>query len=362
MARPRMPDRFQALRSAPRTAALACLPLAVGPPCLAEKADCVASASDEQDPALRPDATAYVAEGERLERLGRADCAIPLYLRALELDREAWGPRLRLGLAYARDSQPGRALPHLEEAASARPALFDARFALGSVLADLGRSDRASKELAAALEIAPDSTPARRKLASVLLAQGRYTAAVAQAERALQSAPDEAESLLLAGLAHSRGGHPERALAPLERLVELEPSHFTGRFNLATAYAQAERFDAAAEHFREALRLDPGNVAARLAAAKVEINLRNFKQALALTQVWEETPPSALDPTEIFHLRGVAQRATGEFGACRSESAQGGGTPSQRWRRSPRTGACAGRTPSVRAGPRATGIGEGTAS
>lgn len=128
--------------------------------------------------------------------------------------------------------------------------------------------------------------------------------------------PNEAESLLLLGLAHSRDGHPERALAPLERLVELEPSHFTARFNLATAYAQAERFNAAGEHFRKALQIDPKHVPSRLAAAKAEINLRNFGQALALLEVWNQSPPPALDPSQLLLLRGVAQRGLGDFAAA----------------------------------------------
>ncbi len=291
---------------------LAAMPL----PCQFAAADCDALAKNDQAPRLQADAAAYIAEGEHFERLGRDDCAIPLYLQAVELDPEAWEPRLRLGLAYSRASSPRIALPHLEAAAKARPGLFDTRFALGSLLADLGQTDRALAELRTALEIAPNSTPARRRLASVLLAGGRYSAAIAQMEMALEAMPDEAESLLLLGLAHSQDGHPERAAGPLERLVQLDPSDFAARFNLATAYAQAERFSLAGEHFREALRIDPEHVATRLAAAKAEINLGNFRQALDLVQGWRQTLPPALEPAELLLLRGVAQRGLGEFAAA----------------------------------------------
>lgn len=291
---------------------LAVLPL----PCQVEAADCNAPPRRDRGPRVQWDAAGYVAEGEYFERLGRDDCAIPLYLRAVELDPKAWEPRLRLGLAYSRGGGARRALPHLEAAAKTRPELFDTRFALGSLLADLGQTDRALEELGIALEIAPDSTPARRRMATVFLAGGRYTAAIAQINLALESVPDEPESLLLLGLAHSQDGHPERAVEPLERLVHLEPSHFTARFNLATAHAQAERFSLAAEHFREALRIDPEHVATRLAAAKAEINLGNFGSALALVQVWQRTPPPALDPSALLLLRGAAQRGLGEFAAA----------------------------------------------
>lgn len=291
---------------------LAALPL----PCQYEATGCDDLANNDREPRLQWDAAGYVEEGQRIERMGQDECAIPLYLRAVELDPEAWKPRLRLGLAYSRTTIPRRALPHLEVAAKTRPTLFDARFALGSLLADLGQTTRALEELGTALEIAPNSTPARRRMATVFLASDRYTAAVAQIELALESVPDEAESLLLLGLAHSQGGHAERAVEPLERLVELDPSHFAARFNLATAHAQAERFNLAAEHFREALRIDPEHVATRLAAAKVEINLGNFGPALALVQVWQQTPPPTLDPSELLLLRGVAQRGLGEFAAA----------------------------------------------
>lgn len=285
-------------------------------PCQVEVADCDALARNGRNPRSQWDAAGYAAEGERLERLGRDDCAIPLYLRTVELAPEAWEPRLRLGLAFSRGSNPRGALPHLEAASKARPGLFDTRFALGSALADLGQSARALEELGTALQIEPNSTPARRRLASVLLAQGRYTAAVMQIERALASVPDETESLLLLGLAHSQNGHPERAVEPLERVIQSDPGHFTARFNLATAYAQDERFTVAIEHFREALRIDSEHVAARLAAAKAEINLGNFGRALAHIRVWEQTQPPVLDPFELLILRGVAQRGLGEFAAA----------------------------------------------
>ena len=291
---------------------LAALPL----PCQVEVADCDALARNERSARSQRDAAGFAAEGERFERLGREDCAIPMYVRAVELAPEAWEPRLKLGLFYSRGNSPRRALPHLEAAAKARPGLFDARFALGSALADLGQPGRATEELGTALGIEPNSTPARRRLASVLLAQGRYTAAVAQMEQALRSVPDEAESLLQLGLAHSQNGHPERAVEPLERLVQSDPGHFAARFNLATAYAQGERFTVAGEHFREALRIDPEHVAARLAAAKAEINLGNFARALANVQVWGEVPPPALDPSELLILRGMARRGLGEFAAA----------------------------------------------
>ena len=59
-------------------------------PCQVVAADCDAPAKNNRGPRLQWDAAAYAAEGERFEQLGRDDCAIRLYVRAVELDPEAW--------------------------------------------------------------------------------------------------------------------------------------------------------------------------------------------------------------------------------------------------------------------------------
>lgn len=272
--------------------------------------------SDEFKRALRlqPAASAYNLEGERLTGEGKSDCARRAFEKAVKLDRNSWQARLNLGRAYRQGGQLDQALRHLEAAVSLRPEHLDARLALGALFSELGRPEGAAREFEAAVAIKPASGSVRRQYAQALLAQGRYAAATAQLGRALELDPDSVDSLVLLGLAHSRAGRPEQALAPLQRVVAAEPDHFLGRFNLAAAYAQTDRYAEAASHFREALRIDPVHPEARLAAAKTEVNLGRFEQALELTQRWEGAIPASLDTFEVLYLRAVASRGTGKLG------------------------------------------------
>ena len=91
------------------------------------------------------------------------------------------------------------------------------------------------------------------------------------------------------------------------------PDHFVGRFNLATAYAQAERYAEAAREFEHALDLAPSNHAARLAAAKCEVNVGNHWRALELVDGWDESAPDGVDEFEVEYLRGIALRGISSF-------------------------------------------------
>lgn len=119
--------------------------------------------------------------------------------------------------------------------------------------------------------------------------------------------------MLMLGRALSEDGSIDSAIEVLDRLLAREPDHFVGRFNLATAYAQAEQYAEAAEHFRRALSLAPGNHDARLAAAKCEVNLGNAQQALDLIIGWQEEMPPGIDRFEVDYLRGIAHRHAGSL-------------------------------------------------
>ena len=273
------------------------------------------SATDALEGALlsNPSASTHNEKGEYFADRGDSECAVLSFRNALRHDSEAWLPRFNLGLVHLSDGQLGEALEHLEIAAGGRPDHLEARLALGSALLGLGHLQRAAQEFTRGTEINPTSLVARQRLAQSLFDQGRYSAAIGQIAIALEINPASPGSLLLLGNAHSNSGHPELAVEPLQRLVQDQPDHFAGHFNLAAAYAQQDRFAEASEHYSLALGLDPLHPTARLSAAKVEVNLRNFQQALDLTQRWAEVTPPSVDPIEVGYLRGISLRSLGRF-------------------------------------------------
>ena len=280
--------------------------LHAAPPC---------SASDAVEGALlsNPSASAHNEKGEYFANQGDSECAALSFRNALRLDSEAWLPRFNLGLVHLSEGEFGEALEQLAVAAARRPDHLDVRLALGSTLLGLGHLQRAAQEFVRGTEIDPSSPVARQRLAQSLLDQGRYSAAIGQISLALEIDPDSPASLLLLGSAHSKSGNSELAVEPLERLVSSQPGHFAGHFNLAAAYAQLDRFSEASEHYSIAMRLDPLHPIARLSAAKVEVNLRNFQRALDLTQPWADVIPPSVDAFEVDYLRGICLRTLGRF-------------------------------------------------
>ncbi len=274
---------------------------------------CVASADIEAAVMADPTPATYNAKGEYFLRGDQTACAIESFRYALQLDEAGWKPRFNLALALLSGRRFSEALPHLEVAAAGQPQSFEVRIALGSVLADMGRPERAAEEFASAVEIDPVSALARVRLARTLMALGRYVAASAQLEQALGIDPASADSMSLLAAARSKNGDLESAVETLSRLVALHPDHFDGHFNLAAAFAQTERFPLASKHYREALRIDPADPAARLAAAKTEVNLRNFRAAVDLIQPRVDAFPESADQSDVHFVRGTAFRGMGRL-------------------------------------------------
>ena len=280
---------------------------------------CTATAGIERSIELAPSAAAYNAKGDYLKQRGNLDCALLAFQKAVEVDGESWESRFHLGLTYLQKRQLEGALPHLKRAASIRPESLEGRLALGSVLADIGDMEDAAREFSAAIQIHPASTTALFNLARIWVSEGRYSAAIPLLEQALRIGPASIESLLLLGSAHSNHGEADRATRVLGRLIEAYPSHFAGRFNLAAAYAQAEKYAEAAMHFKEAMRLDAGSHLARLFAAKALVNAAGHQEALDLTDRWRKSGPAELDEFEIRSVRGRASLGLGRFEAAVGE-------------------------------------------
>lgn len=233
-----------------------------------------------------------------------------------------WALRAAIGLAALVAVTCSESL--LAVQSECEPSLFEVR-APASRLGASGLQAQAERYLSSgnphcavgaflkALKRRPDSVPVRRGLATAYLSLERYRAAVTQLQHLLEERPDDIESMLLLGRAFSGNGSNESAIEVLSGLVTQAPDHFVGRFNLAVAYAQAERFAEAAGQFEHALSLAPGNHNARIAAAKCEVNLGNHQRALDLVNEWDESMPRGADRFELEYLRGIALKGTSSF-------------------------------------------------
>ena len=125
---------------------------------------------------------AWRALGDLAKGRGRHRVALDAYRRALEIQTDNGALHLRCGEALLALGLAGEALPHLESAASADPALPATLEALGKALLDLERFGEAGTVLARALEASVDEQ--RRMKIHYQLA--RVSRKLGEAEKARQ--------------------------------------------------------------------------------------------------------------------------------------------------------------------------------
>jgi predicted Zn-dependent protease len=116
--------------------------------------------------------------------------AIPDYKKALELDPERWGVRLRLARLILERANPGDARAHLDE---------------------LLRSH-------------PDEADVQVTLAQCLQLEGEEEKAIEILDRVLATHPDVFEALVLRGRLEAQRQHPAKAEAWLRKALKLRPS------------------------------------------------------------------------------------------------------------------------------------------
>jgi tetratricopeptide (TPR) repeat protein len=134
--------------------------------------------------------------------------------------------------------------------------------ALGSATGPTAEWLRAEIDARAA---APDTTPAMRsRLAN---ASGRPDTDWLRVREALRG-PADPDTLLAAADAAAAQADPERAVRLYERVAELDPGRFAARIGRAEALAEAGRHDDAAQAFRSAAELAPGEPALQAALAR----------------------------------------------------------------------------------------------
>jgi tetratricopeptide (TPR) repeat protein len=87
-------------------------------------------------------------------------------------------------------------------------------------------------------------------------------------------------ALAMLGTIRLQQGKTEESTKFLEQALALNPRLLGARTTLGNAYAFSNKPDLAAKCFREVLKVDPGNFAARFDLFKLEASRRNFQQSL----------------------------------------------------------------------------------
>ena len=189
-------------------------------------------------------------------RTSRADQAITVYRRALQLSPDDQALLVNLGLLYLKQEAHARALPYF----------------------------------AKAVAIDPQHLQARQLLAVCRLYTGELEPGIRDLESLHTAAPKDEGILFLLGFAYLKNRSPDKAKTIFEQMFAAAgPAR--AQFLLGKAYYEATLFPEAEESFLAALRLDPTLPGGRVELAKVYISQRRNEDATReLEGVLKENP------------------------------------------------------------------------
>ncbi len=157
------------------------------------------------------------------------------------------------GEAYLNQGHPEAALRELDSALAVRPSEAYLLNIRGRALQALSRIDEAAQSMQTALKIRPQFLEARLGLSAIRFRQGRVAEAEAHADTARQSSPTEAQPYLNLGLFAQATGR--RATAITRYLEGLQNAEFDTRLAARLAWLLATSPEAANRNGEEAVRL-----------------------------------------------------------------------------------------------------------
>jgi tetratricopeptide (TPR) repeat protein len=211
---------------------------------------------------INPDyAEACYDLGNALLKKGGVDEAIVHYQRALQINPDYAEAHYNFGCALLQKGNVDEAIAHFQKVLQINPDSADTHINLGFALLQKGRMDEAIVQYQKALEINPDSMEAHYNLGNAFLQKGRMDEAIVQYQKALQIEPDNTEALN--NLAWALATSPQASLRNGNKAVALaqRANQLTGGENptilrtLATAYAEAGRFNDAMRSAQKAIEL-----------------------------------------------------------------------------------------------------------
>ena len=122
-----------------------------------------------------------------------------------------------------------------------------------------GRFDEAVALYGEITRALPDEPGMLLNLGMALSMAGRPREAIKHLEAALRLRPDLVPASLFLGVARLDLGQPAQAIAPLQKVVAAQPDNLEARSRLADAFWSLERFEPAAQQFRELTQRQPGD-------------------------------------------------------------------------------------------------------
>ena len=223
--------------------------------------------------------TAYMWLGQLHEEMGDFETAVALSKRAVELRPESPDYRYIVGTQLLRMGEVEEAADWLRAVVEERPRHQGAQYNLGQALMRLGEEAEAEIHLTLAEEAQqiqqeineaheavnrePSDVQKWLRLSEVHRKAGMYDRALDAYKRAIAIVPNDLRMHVNLASLMLESGDADAAIAQYRMILARDSSLAGAWLNLGVAYGNAGRRDEAREAWNMALRLDPGNRAAR---------------------------------------------------------------------------------------------------
>lgn len=212
---------------------------------------------------------------------GRHELAIPELRGALATDPDAALPHALLAVCLADGEQFAEAQDEAQRAIALAPDLPFAHYALAHVLHDRHDFKPALDAVREAIRLEPEDADFHALESQIHLANYRWAEALASAERGLQLDAQHVACTNLRAVALVKLGRKAEAGATIESALARDPDNSFTHANQGWTLLEQNQPAKALEHFRESLRLDPGNEWARQGIIE-SLKARHFTYSLML--------------------------------------------------------------------------------
>jgi putative PEP-CTERM system TPR-repeat lipoprotein len=256
----------------------------------------------------------HVARADEHLAAGKLLEAILEYRNAVQADPRAGEARLKLGDAYARTGQGGKALEEYVRASDLLPDDLDVKMKAASLQLLAGRFDEAKRLAEGVLEKDSSHLHAQILVANALAGLKDFNQAVVEIEEAIRLDPNRGESYSHLGAFEVQRGNQEAAARAFQRAVELAPTSPIARMALANFLWVRANWEGAERELLRASELAPNDAMVHralanfyLATNRVPAAEEHLKRVAELTQ----------DPAATFALADY-HAARGNAGAARA--------------------------------------------
>ena len=219
--------------------------------------------------------------GILLYQQSRHDLAETELRQALAADPHDAYAHALLALCLAHRENYQEATDEARQAVRLAPDFPFVHFAHASVLYDRNRFSEALTAVNEAIRLEPEDANQYALLANIHLQECRWPSALAAAERGLQLDPQHVGCTNLRAIAMVRLGRKAEAGRTIDAALSKNPDNSLTHANQGWTLLERGEPKKAAEHFREALRLNPQNEWARQGIVEA-LKARHFIYALML--------------------------------------------------------------------------------